>query len=596
MPYRDVYGPALHHLVALVAVVFRISPALAFHQTIALFYCFGPVALFWMAYRFSGSIACGFWSGLLYSVISPSAILIPAVRADVGGVRNLRRLYNLVVYGESPHVAALALVPLALIAIDATIRRGKPVYYALGAILTAALALTNVTGTVGFALALMAYALAMPQARTRASLLKIALVALLGYGLAVPWLPPSTIRLIVTNSQHSQGTNYPFRFLPFLMAIAVVAVLYFVSARLRLSPFCRFSLFLTAIAGIITTAAFVGSVAIVPQPERFQLEMEMGCCLVGAGLVHLSKGSQFLASGLLAVLCLAAFVHDRSFASRLIQPIDIKSAIEYREAKWFDRNMSGRRVFAPGSVSFWMNIFTDTPQFGGCCDQGVPNWQQRVALYTIYTGQNLGPRDGETSLLWLQAYGVHAIGVSGAGSREWYKPFGNPRKFDGLLPVLWREGGDIVYAVPQRSESLAHVIREPQVIAREPRDGSDIAPLQPYVAALNDPNLPLATLRWIGGSSATVDADLRDGDLVSVQVTYEPGWHALVDGTERLIRSDALGMLVVHPQCEARCTIKLFYDGGWEMRIATVLGFVSLGICLLLLLSPAWTRIRTAYK
>jgi hypothetical protein len=134
------------------------------------------------------------------------------------------------------------------------------------------------------------------------------------------------------------------------------------------------------------------------------------------------------------------------------------------------------------------------------------------------------------------------------------------------------------------------------VIAREPRDGSDIAPLQPYVAALNDPNLPLASMRWTGGSSATVDADLRDGDLVSVQVTYEPGWHALVDGTERPVQRDALGMLVVHPQCEARCTIKLFYNDGREMRIATVLGFLSLATCLLLLLGPAWSRIRTAYK
>jgi hypothetical protein len=594
MPYHDVYGPVLHNLVALVAVVLKISPALAFHKTVALFYCLGPVTLLWMVYRLSGSLACGLWSGLLYSLISPAAILIPAIRNDVGGMWHLRRLYNLVVYGESPHIASLALMPLVLIALDAAIRRGRPVHYALSAIMLAALALTNVTGLVGCAMVLAAYILAMPQAHSLWSMLRIALIALLAYGLAIPWLPPSTIRLIIANSQRSQGSYYPFRFVPFVLAAAVAATLYVVCTRLRLNAFLRFALLLTFIAAVITLPSFLGKIAIVPQPERFQLELEMGCCLA-AGFA-LSKLPKVAPATILAALCLVALVHNRNFASRLIQPLDVRNTVEYREAKWFDQNMSGRRVFAPGSVSFWVNVFTDTPQLGGCCDQGVPNWQQRVALHTIYTGQNLGPRDGEISLQWLEAYGVHAIGVSGAGSREWYKPFGNPNKFEGLLPALWRDGGDVIYGVPQRSESLAHVIHESEVVSREPVDGSDVAPLRPYVAALNDPNMPLASMRWTSQSSATIAADLGAGDVLSVQVTYEPGWHALVSGSGRRIESDALGMMVIHPGCTGRCTVEIFYDGGSEMRIATIARLISLTVWLLLLLGPAWARIRTTYR
>jgi hypothetical protein len=566
MPYQNVYGPLLHNLVALAAVVLKISPALAFHKTAALFYCLGPVTLFWMAYRFSGSLACGLWSGLLYSLVSPAAILFPTVRADVGGMWYLRRLYNLIVYGESPHIASLALMPLALIALDSAIRRGRPVHYVLSAIMLAALALTNVTGLVGFVMVLAAYILAMPQAHKPQSILRIALVALLAYGLAIPWLPPSTIRLIAANSQHSQGAYYPLRLLPFVLAAAVVAVLYVVCARLRLGGFIRFALLVTLLAAVVTLPSFLGKVVIVPQPERFQLELEMGCCLA-AGFA-LSKLPKVAPSAILGVLCLFALVHNRNFANRLIQPIDIRGTIEYREAKWFDQNMSGRRVFAPGSVSFWMNVFTDTPQLGGCCDQGVPNWQQRVALHTIYTGQNLAARDGEISLLWLQAYGVHAIGVSGSGSREWYKPYGNPNKFDGLLPVLWREGGDVIYGVPQRSESLAHVIQESQVISREPIDGSDVAPLRPYVAAINDSQTPPAKLEWITPTRATIDAELRSGDLFSVQVTYDPGWRAFINLAERRIGRDALGMMVIHPDCAGPCTVDLRYDGWNPIRRA----------------------------
>jgi len=53
--------------------------------------------------------------------------------------------------------------------------------------------------------------------------------------------------------------------------------------------------------------------------------------------------------------------------------------------------------------------------------QGVPSWEQRVALYTIYIGQNTGQRDGQVSVTWLQAYGVHAIAVGGANGNEYFK-------------------------------------------------------------------------------------------------------------------------------------------------------------------------------
>lgn len=599
MPYRDVYGPVLHNLVALVAVALKISPALAFHKTVALFYCLGPVTLFWMVYRFSGSLARGFWSGLLYSLLSPAAIVIPAIRNDVGGMWHLRRLYNLVVYGESPHIASLALMPLVLIALDAAIRRGKLVYYPVSAVALAVLVLTNITGSVGFGIVLAAYLFAMPSDLWTRSALQIAAIGLLAYGLAAPWIPPSSVQLILANSQHSAGGYYPFTARHVLYAVLILAgaaLLYGAFTRFHVRPFTRFALFLTYFAGAIALPAFWWKIAIIPQPERFQLEFEMGCCLALAACgVPVSSGPwKKLTLSILAVLSLAAIVNAGHFARGLIQPVDVRNTIEYKEARWFDANMSGKRVFAPGSVSFWMNVFTDTPQVAGCCDQGMPDFQRWIALYTIYRSENAGSRDAEISLLWLQAYGAHAVGISNVGAREWYKPFVNPTKFDGVLPVLWRDGGDVIYRVPQRSDSLAHVIRPMQVITRAPRHGLDIDPLRPYVAAINDPTLPLAPMRWRASSSAEIATQLRAGDLVSVQVTYNPGWHAFVNGAERRVESDALGMLIVHPDCTGPCTIDLSYDGGREVRAARTIAVAV--ACLFLLLGPIWARIRTTYR
>ena len=62
------------------------------------------------------------------------------------------------------------------------------------------------------------------------------------------------------------------------------------------------------------------------------------------------------------------------------------------------------------------------------------------------------------SIFWLKAFGNQAITVPGEKSREIYHPIAHPHKFDGVLPVLWHDEDDTIFAVPQRSPSLAHVV------------------------------------------------------------------------------------------------------------------------------------------
>ncbi len=121
--------------------------------------------------------------------------------------------------------------------------------------------------------------------------------------------------------------------------------------------------------------------------------------------------------------------------------------------------MPTARVFAPGSISFWMNAFTANPQIMGCCEQSVINLQNRVASYIIPAGYGTEAEDEEISLLWLKAYGARAIIAGGPGSREHYKPYTHPRKFDQRLKVLWASGDDKIFEVPWRGDALVRVVR-----------------------------------------------------------------------------------------------------------------------------------------
>src|SRR6185295_18315695 len=107
--------------------------------------------------------------------------------------------------------------------------------------------------------------------------------------------------------------------------------------------------------------------------------------------------------------------------------------------------MRESRVMVPGSTTFWLNLFTDTPQLTGCCMQSVLTQNIPVANYGITTDLTAEDRAYENSLLWFKTLGVRAVAVSGPRSTETYKPFLHPHKFDGRLPILWQDGDDVIY-------------------------------------------------------------------------------------------------------------------------------------------------------
>jgi hypothetical protein len=277
--------------------------------------------------------------------------------------------------------------------------------------------------------------------------------------------------------------------------------------------------------------------------------------------------------------CAAAFVHDRKYARRLIVSTDVTQTAPYRIAKWMDEHMDGRRVMISGAYSFPFNVFTDTPQLHGGHDPMLPNPVLPIAVFAIYSGLNTGAEDAAITMIWLQALGAHAISVPGPGSGEYYKPFANPHKFEGVLPVLWREGDDTIYGVPARSGSLAHLVTEDAVIRRMPENGLDVAELRRYVTALNDPASPDTRFVWRSRSAAEIYVQPRQNAVVSVQMTHHPGWRAWVGDREIPVARDGLGFVVLRPDCETPCTVRLHYDGGPELRwTAVASASVMLGV------------------
>jgi len=584
IPFTHTYPPLLHQLVALVSLVFRISPAHAYHGTVAIAYSLGPVTLFLLARRLGASRACAFASGLFYSLVSPSVLFLSALRHDAGGVWVARRLQALVQYGEGPHVTALTLLPLALWLLATAYEKRKPLWWFLAALGLASVALTNWLGSVALALAAAAWLAAANVGRR--GWLEAAALAGFAYGIACRWLPPSYIRTIAENEKYLSGplSPWPERIALILAALAVLALLMYLLRRFNAGLLLRFSVLYLVLTATITLGAGWAGVRVVAQPDRYHLEMEMALALlIPAAAWPLAQ--RYCNAGrirwatvcLLALVALWAAFKDERHARRMIRRIEIEQTIEYRMARWLEENLKGRRVLAPGSTGFYLPAFADVPQLGGGMDQGHINRLWPHIYYQLLSGEGAGEKEGEIALMWLKAFGVDAICVSGPKSREFYKPFRNPHKFEGLLVELWREGDDVIYRVPRRSPSLAHVIRR-EDLPGEPTGGLDVAPLRPYLAALDDPSLPQAGFVWRNHHAASISAILEKEQLLSVQISYHPGWKAAVNGQQRVVRKDGLGQMLIEPRCQGRCTVEITFDGGREYKVCRL---VSLG-CLLL--------------
>lgn len=486
VPYQNTYPPVLHLLVAFAAKIFHYTPQHAHHWVTALFYCLGPVTVYALAYRFSRSRWTAFAAGAIYSFISLSAWLIPAVAADLGSRLHPRRLQALVYYGEGPHVSAMTFLPLALFFVDIAMARRRPQWFALAAIFVAVTVLTN--WLAAFALAIMMICYVLARAGEKGwSLRELAYLALIGiaaYCLAMPLAPPSTIAVTQHNAQTIGGDfRLVYQALPRWTAVILIALVWIKVAMRRLDVPLQFAILFAFLTSLLTLMSAWFDISIMPQPVRYHLEMEMALAILialaaAALLKRFPRWISITALAFLALMLVQPIRQYRRYArDTLIRTIDITTTTEWKTAQWLKNNLPGERVLLSGSNAFWLTAFCDVPELTGGFEQGLTQYAIREGVYQIYTDAASEHHETEYSLLWLKAFGVSAVNVVGPASGEFYHPFAHPKKFDGVLDPIWRDGDDAFYRV-RPPTSLARVVRRSDLVTREPSNGIDVDPVR----------------------------------------------------------------------------------------------------------------------
>lgn len=576
VPFENSYPPLLHLLVAAWGQLARMSVARSHHVVSAAAYCLGPVAVFCLVYKLSGSRWKAFIAGWVYSLVSFSAFLMPSIAADMNSVWNGRRIEALLGYGEGPHVTSMTLLTFALAAIAAALEKGNGWRIVLAAVLTAATAMTNWLGSFALGCAVVALVLARPRVEWQ----RLLAIGAIAYGLAAPWIRPSTIETVQRNAQilgnYKMGAAQ-YAYLGVWLGVVVAGGL--LLRRTRWPVAARFAaLFLVLMAVPPLGWEWFHQAYAIPQAFRYHLEMEMAIAIC-AGLILGSQRPRVIA-GVAAGLAALAWVQIpvlRHYTRIHLDPFDITQTTEYQTARWLDAKRPGVRVLALGSTQFWMGAFNDCPQLGGGFAQARHNPTIDDAVFSVVYPRS-HPNDVRDL---LRAYGVQVLVVNGPKSRTAFQDFQKPESFVGVLPVLRRDGDDIIYEAGSRSSSLAHVMTPGDLVVTPEVRGPHIAR---YVAAIENPAYPDTTWRWLSAGRAHIDAQLASGQLVAVQVNWHPGWRATANGARAEIRRDGLGLMAIETKCNGQCSIDLEYTPGVEGWAARLLCAAALIACVFLLI------------
>ena len=383
--------------------------------------------------------------------------------------------------------------------------------------------------------------------------------------------------------------------LPVLLAIGFAALSVFlllVGFTRRLgSEIERFAIYLAYWLCLISLGFFQFHFTLVPQGNRYQLELELAVCvLFGVVAGRIPRRGLWALS---AVVLLAGTYQTkiiRRFARSLIVPVEMTQTIQYKTCMWLDKNLPGQRTMVSGDMEFICNIFSNNPQLSGGHEPSAPNWMQKVAVYSIYTGTPTGAGSAENSILWLKAFATQAITVPGPKSREFYPPVQFPNRFEGVLPGLWHDEDDTIFAVPQKSTSLARVVSKSDIVARAPIHGLDVEPMKQFVLALGDPALPTATL-----ANNVIRANMQPDQVISLAINHAPGWTATEAGREVPLTKDPIGLMVVARGCNGPCEVNLHYGLTTEAWICRLLsGLITVGMLLVAVVPGISAAVRKA--
>ncbi len=567
-----VYPPGTRYGAAIASMLLQLSPARGYHIYTGAMYCLGVAGIYFLARTGTGSRGAAWLAACAEALLSPAFLLLKSYRED-SLLWMPERLNVLIKWGEGPHTSALAMIPFALAFSLLAFRGGRRWTVAAAAFCCALVVGNNLYGALalGIFFPLLVWSVQVPEPGffvwRRAGA-----IVLLAAGLCAWWFTPSFVRLTERNLMLvALPGNRWSEFAGFLIVLGFGVVAWWAARVRRASGWSVFVAGSLLFFAVQVLGQFWFKFRITGEPMRFVPEFDMVLILA---IVEVIRRLWLMKRWVAIAVTVLCFTFSAKYLSKpwsvYSADPDYRQRVEYRMTEWIARNLPGSRVFPFGSVSYWYTTWRDLPQVAGGSDQGMQTMMPAISRFQISV-----ENDPQRDIYWLQSLGADAVMVHEANSQEIYHEVKQPRKFMGLLPVIYDRNGDIVYRVPRR-QGLARVVDEQRISKLEsiPWSNEDKAQLRAYAEALEAIDTPARYSRP-DIDEIRISAATNPGQSVVVQENFDPGWRAFVDGKPAGIEKDVMQFMRVRPAPGAH-EIRFVYEMTNEARIGLWISVVSL--------------------
>lgn len=604
-PWHVFYTPVLPFLEVLLNQANGISFAHAYRVVVACGYVLAPVSLFFFVWQIAKSKSGAFIAALFYSVV-PSVIgfLFSGVAQDtLSGIAEPRRYAILVRWGEGPHTLALVFVPLFGLFFDRFLEKRRFGDQILACIFLGIVALTNAVALWGAMLLVLCFFLAefTKKSSNIISIFKGFIgTGIISFGLIAFWYNKPFIATFFREGGGALSNWYamfPWGMIVFLLIVGIVIFLIGkLTARFTALPLSI--LWFLMLFGLVFAYYASGDnhIEYAPQVLRLTTEVDMalgilvGVVVSNIYLFLIKREGKFAIVNKLAALVFVTLVvaliipqavlmvnklpvYAKPFSSGPVG--DIKKTSEYKVAKKLEELTRGtdERVVASGNYAFWLNYFVDVPQIRGALYQSsTHSWPDNI-YYQLTNGQ-----DAQISLDWLKIANVGKLVYTTAASAETYKDYKVPQaKFESVLMANTTLDGDIFYNVPLRNNSLAKVVdANAYKSIKKPFNAIDSEPINAYVGWMEEKSDRKLNIEKISASHLKIGGEIKDGEAVLVQETFDVGWKVKGNGGWKIVR-DPLDFMVLTPSDPGKFEVDLIYTKPWSVYLGYLITLVTLG-------------------
>lgn len=183
-----------------------------------------------------------------------------------------------------------------------------------------------------------------------------------------------------------------------------------------------------------------------------------------------------------------------------------------------------------------------------------------------------------TVALRLKIANVGRLVYTTASSPETYKDYKVPQeKFESVLKTNTTLSGDIFFDVPLKNNSIAKVVdAKAYKSIKKPFNAIDSEPINTYVRWMEQKSDRKLDVKKISTSHMKISGELKDGEAVLVQETFDVGWKAQGNGGWKVIR-DPLDFMVLSPNKSGKFEVDLVYTKPWSVYLGYLLTLVTLG-------------------